>query len=66
MVNKNICPTHHFRYTGTRCPICESERIKGMVKRFVPKEESIIERENKVEETLDWNDLASKFKISTL
>ena len=66
MVNKNICPTHHFRYTGNRCPICERERINGMVKRYIPKEEPIEKHEEPEQDNLDWNDLAEKFKIGSL
>lgn len=24
---KNFCEKHHLGYTGTRCPMCEKERI---------------------------------------
>lgn len=66
MVNKNICPIHHFRYAGNRCPICECERINGMVKRYIPKEEPIEKHEEPEQDNLDWNDLAEKFKIGRL
>lgn len=66
MLSKKICPTHHFRYTGSRCPICESERVNGMAKRYIPKEETKIEEEAPKQETLDWSDLAEKFKVGRL
>jgi len=66
MITKNICPAHHFRYTGNRCPICEKERINNMVKRYTQKEEPIVEEKKSEYKNLDWNDLSEKFKISAL
>jgi hypothetical protein len=66
MITKNICPVHHFRYAGNRCPICEKERINAMVKRYTQKEEPIVEEKTSEYENLDWNDLSEKFKIGTL
>lgn len=65
MITKNICPVHHYRYTGARCPICEKERINNMVRRFVPKE-PVIEEVEEPSKDLDWNDLADKFNIKGL
>ena len=66
MINKKICPVHHFRYAGNRCPICEKERINAMVKRYAQKEEPIVEEKTSEYENLDWNDLSEKFKIGAL
>lgn len=65
MITKSICPVHHYRYTGARCPICEKERINNMVRRFVPKE-PVIEEVEEASKDLDWNDLADKFNIKGL
>lgn len=35
---KNICPTHHFAYSGNVCPFCEKERIESLSARFVKSE----------------------------
>jgi hypothetical protein len=67
MANKNICPVHHYRYSGNRCPICENERINNMVRRFAPKETPVEEKvEEILNENLDWEDLADKFNIKGL
>lgn len=35
---KSICPTHHFAYSGHKCPFCEKERIELLTSRFVKTE----------------------------
>lgn len=34
---KNYCNTHHFHYSGNKCPFCEQDRIQGMCKKFTKK-----------------------------
>jgi hypothetical protein len=64
MLYKQICPIHHYRYSGAKCPICERERINNMVHRFVKKEENkTVEAETTPEKDLDWSALADKFNI---
>lgn len=35
---KNLCNVHHLYYSGTRCPICEEEKINSLVKKYSQKE----------------------------
>lgn len=66
MVYKQICPIHHFRYSGSRCPVCESERIKNMERRLMKKKENESEpTEETVDEELDWSALSDKFNIKS-
>jgi hypothetical protein len=32
---KQICPIHHFSYSGNKCPFCEDERLENLAKKFV-------------------------------
>ena len=32
---KQICPIHHFSYSGNKCPFCEQERLENLSKKFV-------------------------------
>lgn len=32
---KQICPIHHFSYSGNKCPFCEQERLENLAKKFV-------------------------------
>ena len=32
--NKNFCPTHHLYYNGLKCPMCESEHIEMMSRKY--------------------------------
>lgn len=57
----NICEKHHYRFYGTRCPMCESERIDAMVRKYVKEEKKEVEE---APANLDWNDLAGKFIIN--
>lgn len=61
MEYKKICPTHHLRYTGNRCPYCEKERIDRMVRKYGPKKD-----EEQIEEEPDFSILAEKFRIGKL
>lgn len=56
----NICEKHHYRFYGTRCPVCEKERIDAMVRKYVKEEKKEVEE---APADLDWNDLAGKFII---
>lgn len=64
MLYKQICPIHHYRYSGAKCPICERERINSMVRRFAKKEENACHQsETDQEKDLDWSALSDKFNI---
>lgn len=59
---KRYCETHHLYYNGSACPICESERVERMVKKYtntIPKEPVQASREATIE---DINKLINKFK----
>ena len=64
MEYKRICPKHSFRYSGSRCPICEQERIHTMVKKYIPPEEP--EPIEGTDEEPDFSVLAEKFRIGKL
>ena len=36
---KNFCAIHHLYYNGTKCPMCESERIERAAKAYVHTDE---------------------------
>ena len=46
-MEKKYCPIHHLYYNGNECPMCCSERIANLERRFVKKEEKPIIKENK-------------------
>ena len=46
-MEKKYCPIHHLYQTGNECPMCCSERIASLEKRFVKKEEKPIIKEKK-------------------
>ena len=61
MEYKKICPTHHLRYSGERCPYCEKERIDRMVRKYIPNKE-----EEEIEDEPDFSILAEKFRTGRL
>ena len=67
MITKSICPVHHYRYTGARCPICEKERINNP-QEAVNDEEVEIEIGPFFPPTIptDWKWLEKRFKIKVI
>ena len=61
MEYKKICPTHHLRYSGERCPYCEKERIDRMVRKYIPNKD-----EEEIEDEPDFSILAEKFRTGRL
>ena len=60
---KQICPIHHFAYSGAKCPYCEKERIEELAHRFVKKHEEKPKKEKPKEITeSDLKKLVNKFK----
>lgn len=58
---KQICPTHHFAYSGRLCPFCEKERLENLSSRFSKKQEPVkVEKEREVTDD-DLQRLMSKF-----
>lgn len=69
---KQICPIHHFAYSGAKCPYCEKERLDELAHRFVKKHEEnpnvvgnfkIQERYKNPITDDDLKKLATKFNI---
>lgn len=61
---KQICPVHHFRYSGKKCPMCENERIANIVRRHSKKSETETNPTEEADKELDWNVLSDKFKLT--
>ena len=41
-MGKKYCSTHHLFYSVNECPMCMSERIANLEKRFVKKPQTIV------------------------
>lgn len=61
-MEKKLCSVHHFYYRGVECPLCLSERIGRMERKYVDKSSKPNEDEKKTEVTDDMLDmLKTKF-----
>ena len=63
-MGKKYCSTHHLFYSVNECPMCMSERIANLEKRFVKKPQTIVvkhkpERKEITQESL--KELMAKF-----
>lgn len=63
-MEKKYCPIHHLYYSGNECPMCMSERIASLEKRFVKKPQTIeVKHKPKSKEITQesLNELMAKF-----
>ena len=63
-MTKNYCQIHHLYYSGNECPMCMSERIESLEKRFVEKEHDVETKKkqsNKEATQESLNKLMAKF-----
>ena len=58
---KTLCPIHSFYYTGSKCPLCEKERIDRYANKYAKADMVRHDKEDREINEADLDRLVNKF-----